>query len=288
MASILRNYNYVKKLLTIPCGSPDWLVIIETAAKTAPPALLSLFLPGCEDIVKTRLGTSPWHAKGIRTMIKGVFKPFPVSEQKFLYKIGYVAAERFLWYYMVADVTQEFYTTWQSAIYQQQQCQLPGAGTGYGYFAPFFYAPNREDYLIWSPIHAPFGIVAAGGQLIIQAGFQSNMAYSVEWITRSGAPAKVTTWLEVTDNPVSEDLMTTFDPTLKNGKFTQGSHYHELIGETSPFIYRVGLYAEGDEDVQPFASQWSCSLHGRANGNTTFGCHPKKVTWPFPNPLAGP
>ena len=287
MASILKNYNYIKKLSTIPCGQPDWWVIIETGFKSAPPALLSLFLPGCNDIVKTRLGHAPWHGKTISAMIKNAIKPYPVSENKFLYKIGYFTAEKYLWWYMVADVTTDFVTNWQSMVYQQQQCELPGAGTASGIFTPFVYGPDQSGKLAWSVTHPRFGVLQTANGIGIRPGFEANIAYSVEWDSwpERGMGADVETSLQEIGNPDIQDIMNTNNPLLKNGPWTQGSTYHQKIGSVVITEYAVNFHNNSGNFVQPVASSFSIGLSGRNAGGITWGCKPKPVEWPFPNPL---
>lgn len=285
--SIMKDINYIKELMVIPCAHPDIITVIETAFTSAPPALLTLFTPGCTEIIKTKLGLAPWHHRGVKALLKGTVTPQAISATKFLYKIGYFAAEKYLYWWMVADVTSEFITTWQSQVYQAQQCQLPGAGTAYGYFAAFVYQPDQQGYLAWTTIKARPGVIQGLNQIAIMPGFEAAVAYTVNWDSWPvpGQSVDVTTWLEEVGNPEPQDLMTTNDPNLKNGNQTLGSTWHKKIGALTPTIYRVGFSNNGGTNAQPVGTSWNIGLHGRQEGNHTFGCHLKPVSWPFPNPL---
>jgi hypothetical protein len=286
--SILKNLNYIKQMNTIPCGQPDWFIIIETAFTSAPPALLTLFTPGCTDIVKTRLGHSPWHHRGVKALLKGVISPQVIGANKFLYKIGYFTAEKYLWWFMVADVTTEFVTTWQSQVFQMQQCQLPGAGTASGQFPPFFYQEGGERALnIGYTYHQP-GILAAGQTLAVIPGFQANVGWSIQWDSWPvrGQGANVSTWYTVEDDTTPLSYSNTGDQGAGMQGVTAGHFYHNVVGGILPTRYKFWCEVQGPGLVQPTGGSWSASLFGHRAGNLSWGCNPKPAEWPFPNPLS--
>lgn len=282
--SILKDLNYIKKMTVMPCAVPDWQVIIETGFRSAPPALLSLFVPGCTDIIKTRVGLSPWHLKGVSGILKKATKPEAISGVKFLYKIGYFTAEKYLWWFMVADVTTDFVTTWQSMVFQMQQCELPGAGGAYGKFSPFVYIPGQSGRLAWSTDKAQHGVVAAGGECAILPGFEASISWSAEWDSWPvrGQGVSVSTSLEKLNNNEISDYMHTNDPNLRNGNNTLGSIYSQEIGSILPDKYVVNYTNDGDNFAQVINSRWNVSLSGRSAGTVPWGCKPKPVSWPFP------
>lgn len=286
--SIMKDINYVTQLYTIPCGVPDWWVIAETAFAAAPPALLSILAPGCNDIVKMRAGLSPWHARSIKSLIRGAIKPFPVSELKFLYKIGYFTAEKYLWWFLLADVTKEFFITWQTMIYQQQQCQLPGAGTAYGRFLNSPYNPHHSQPVLLTFDHDVFGIIVTAGGFTVRPGFEANFAYTIDWETfpDPSVPADVETSLLEIGTGAITNVMRTNTPGLKNGSVTGGHLYHQKIVSVVPTQYVLLMANNGDTIVRPRGGTFSIGLSGRRAGNLTWGCNLKPVEWPFPNPLA--
>lgn len=283
--SILKDLNYIKQMTVLPCAVPDWQVIIETGFQAAGPALLSLFVPGCTDIVKTKLGLSPWHLKGVSGLIKKAHQPLSIGPTKFLYNIGYFTAEKYLWWFMVADVTSSFVTSWQSMVFQAQQCELPGAGTAYGYFDAFVYQPDQEGFIPWTPIHGNPGVAFSGSTIGIMPGFEAAISYQIKWDSwpTPGQGASVTTWLERLDPELIDDVMSTNNPALKNGNTTAGSIYHQKIGAIVPSLYRIGYSNTGVGNAQIVGGSFNISLTGRAAGVVPWGCKPKPVSWPFPS-----
>jgi hypothetical protein len=280
----LKDINYIKELSTIPCGEASWTVIAETAFATAPPALLSLFLPGCTDIIKTKLGLSPWHARKISGMIKSAAPPLAVNATKFLWDIGYFTAEKYLWFFQVAEVTKEFFITWQSQVYMQQQCQLPGAGTAYGYITPFVYGAHQNSGLAISAQKLCPGVAVGLNNIQIAPGFQGSIAWNCEWQSwpdRSVA-ANVYTWEEETDIPDPLDFMQTNDPALNNNQRTGGHQYVQNINTVAGKQLRLFMSSDSETNVQPVSGTWTCSVQGRRSGLYSFGCYPKAVSWPFP------
>lgn len=287
--SILRDINYIKELNRIPCATPSPWIIVKTAFQSAPPALLSLLQPGCNDIVKTRIGRSPWHAKGISSLIKNAIGPQALGGNKFLYEVGYNTAERYLWYWMLADVTKEFFMTWQSQIFQEQQCELPGAGTASGYFAPFVYGLPSTSRLVPSITRSAPGVSISTFNIVVRPGFQGSLGFSVEWDSYPipGSGVNATTWFTVDDDDTKNDFARTNEPGQGNYNRTGGSIYHNRPGVPTPTRYAV--WAEVDPEPGKFVriinSSWNIGLQGRREGNLSWGCNLKPVTWPFPNPL---
>lgn len=286
----LKDFNYIKELNTIPCGEASWWVIAETFLNTAPPALLTLFLPGCSDIIKTKAGLSPWHARKLSGMIKKAAQPLAVSNTKFLYNIGYFTVEKYLWFFQVAEVTKEFFITWQSQVFMQQQCQLPGAGTAYGYIAPLVYPPKQTAGLAIAPIKLCPGVSVGLNNIQIAPGFQGSIAWTAEWASwpDRSKPANVYTWDEETDVTGPLDFMQTWNPTLNNKANTGGHQYVQNISESAGKQLRIFFSSDNETDVQVISGSWTCSVQGRHSGLYSFGCQLKPVEWPFPKPDLGP
>jgi hypothetical protein len=283
----LKDINYIKELNTIPCGEASWTVIAETFANTAPPALLSLFLPGCTDIIKTKLGLSPWHARGLKGMIKKAAPPLAINGTKFLYNIGYFTAEKYLWFFQVAEVTKEFFITWQSQIFMQQQCQLPAAGSAYGYIAPLVYPAKGEGGLAIAPIKLCPGVAVGLNNIQISPGYQGSVAWTAEWASHPdrSVPANVYTWDTETDIPEALDFMQTYNPELNNKANTGGHQYIQNISTSAGKQLRIFWASDSSSNVQVVSGSWSVSVQGRHSGLYSFGCYPKAVTWPFPSPF---
>lgn len=283
--SILKNINYIRDLDRLPCAHPDIMLYIETAFKSAPPALLTLFQPGCTDILKTRIGNSPWHLRGISGLIKQAIQPYPISEQQFLYKIGYYAAEKYLWWWMVADVTTEFVTTWQSMIFQEQQCELPGAGSAFGYFEPVPIPGERSTGLVLHVLQGHPGVIMTTNGFRIQPGFQASIGWWADWQSwpHAGSEVFITTWMQKDGDPTPLQPVTTNDPIIKSGPQTAFHWFHDNPGAITPTTYQ--FYGRNAQEIpaNPINSAWTISLMGRRQGNLTWGCTPKPVSWPFPS-----
>lgn len=286
--SVLKNINYIRSINALPCAQPDPLLAITTAFSSAPPALLTLFQPGCNEIVKARLGLSPWHLRGMRGLIKSIQRPIEISSVKFLYKIGYFTAERVLYYWMVADVLTAFEATWTSQIYQAQGCMLPGAGTAYGYVAPYVYTPGTEGPLGIAPIKNIPGMAVLNDQIVIFPGYQASVAYEVTWDSWPvrGQGVNMSTWYEVEDDPLRQDYMQTRDPSKPQWNVTGGTFFHNKIATPEVTHYKFFRSNNGDTFAQAVAGSYNVSLMGQREGNLNWGCNLKPVSWPFPNPLA--
>lgn len=282
----LRDYNYIKAMNHIPCAPAGPQIIIETGLQTAGPALLSLFLPGCTDIIKTKLGLSPWHARGIKGMIKKASPPQALGATKFLYQLGYFTAEKYLWFFQVAEVTKEFFITWQSQVFMAQQCQLPGAGTAYGYMSPFIYPQGTSGGLGITAQHNAPGVAIFGNGVALLPGFQGTMAWSAEWDSWPvrGQGTSVTTWMTEEDTEVPFDVSTTNDPNSQQGNTTGGSFYWQNRTLSATRKSQLFYINNGDTAAQVVGGTWSFATQGRSSGLKHFGCYAQPVEWPFPKP----
>lgn len=281
--SILRNINYIKKLNVVQCTQPDVFVLVETGFAAAAPALLNLFVPGCTDIIKMKLGISPWHARGIRSLIKSAAAPFALDATKFLYKIGYFTAERGLYYLMVADIAVEFVATWQSLVFVAEQCQLPDAGTAYGYISAFVYNPGDERIMIPAPIHNVTGMAVGTFGITIFPGFQGTLAWSTTWDSypTRGQGVNVTTWMTEDDLEDPFSQFTTNVPPSQPRNETIG---HVAFDTTRAFTgkrYVLHMRNDGDVEAQPVASSYTVQMHGHPTGVLPWGCKFKKTSIPF-------
>lgn len=285
--SILKNINYIKQLNAIPCGQPDPLIWIETAFSAVAPALLTLYQPGCNEIVKTRLGLSPWHLRGMKSLIKGITGPVEISANKFLYKVGYFTAERFLWYYLIAEVLTAFEASWTSQIYQAQGCQLPGAGTAYGYVAPFIYSPGMTTGLGITPIKNIPGMAVSLSGVTIFPGFEAGVSFDASWDSypERGRGVNVTTWMQEEDDILHQDEMSTNRPYSKYPNQTAAAFTVPRVGGLTGKRYTFWVTNTGDTLAQAVAGSYNVNLRGLRDGNINFGCKLKPVEWPFPNPL---
>jgi len=281
--SIMNRINYIKNLNVMGCSAPDFFVAVETGFAALAPALLTLFVPGCTEIVKAKLGLSPWHAKGIRSALKAAAPPFATEANKFLYKVGYFTAERGLWYFMVADVTTEFFVQWQSLAFVAEQCQLPSAGTAYGYISPFIYPADHEGGLGITPQHNVTGMSTTLSSVRIFPGFQGTVAFSAEfdsWPTR-GQGVNVHTWTEDVQSGAIIMPMDTNVPPSNPYNQTAGHFSFDTTRNVTEQEYRFKIKNNGSDNAQAISGTYTVNMQGHPTGVLPFGCNPKKTSIPF-------
>lgn len=281
--SIMSKINYVKSLSVMGCSDPDFFVAVETGFQSVAPALLSLLVPGCTDIVKMKLGHAPWHAKTMKGVLKAIAPPFSAGANKFLYKVGYFQAEAALYYLMLADVTSEFFINWQSLAFVAEQCELPSAGTAYGYIAPFIYPPDHEGGLGITPQHNVTGMANFLNGVTIFPGFQGSVAFTAQfdsWPT-PGEGINVDTWT------VESDTGTIIMPYTTNQP--QGSPHNQVAGHFSfdttrahtGTSYSFMMHNTGGKNAQVVGGTYSVSMSGHPTGVLPWGCKFKKTSNPF-------
>jgi len=279
----MRNINYLKKMNVMGCSAPDIFVTIETGLQAAGPALLNLLTPGCTDIVKMKLGRSPWHSRGIRSLIKSAAAPFSLEANKFLYRIGYDTAERGLFYLMVADIAVEFVTTWQSLAFVAEQCPLPSAGTAYGYMATFIYTPNQETLLGYNPQHNVNGMAVGLNSIVIFPGFQGSLTFNAvfdSWPIR-GKGVSVNTWMTEDDSTIPISPSRTNDPPSQPKNEVVGHLSFDTTRELLRKDYYLHIQNSGDENAQCVGGTYSVAMSGHPTGVLPWGCHLKKTSVPF-------
>ena len=282
--SIMKDYNYIKQIAVMQCSIPNPWVYVETALPSATLALLTLGQPGCTDIVKTKLGLSPWHTRKVKALLKGAAAPFSAEATQFLWKIGYFEIEKYLWWFMVADTAKEFLLTWQTMVFQVQQCDTPGNGTAYGYPSVLLYTPSVDQGVGIAALHLVSGVAVGGNIIQIAAGLDASVVMNIEWDSWPirGKGTNVTTWMTVTGDDTPLNVTNTLNQPA--GLQTQSviHTYKNNPLYVRPTQYHFWARNEGDELIQIVGGSWNVSTMGRRNGLTSFGCNLKPVTWPFP------
>lgn len=281
--SIMRNINYLKKMNVMGCSAPDIFVTIETGLQAAGPALLNLLTPGCTDIVKMKLGRSPWHSRGIRSLIKSAAAPFSLEANKFLYRIGYDTAERGLFYLMVADIAVEFVTTWQSLAFAAEQCPLPSAGTAYGYPAPIIYIPGSNGFVHPTPQHNVHGMAVGLNGVTIFPGFQGSVTFSCQWDSWPirGKGVSATTWITEDDTEIPISVSQTNFPPSQPKNETVGHLSFDTLRNHIRKDYTFHVENTGDTNAQIVGGTYSVVMSGHPTGVLPWGCHLKKTSVPF-------
>lgn len=307
--SILDNLNYIQEINRIPCAQPSPIIMIKTALQAAPPALINLLSPDCETDAEAALfgkrgvaprpvGRQPRH-RNMRGNAKWLLKPISMGGRKYWFAPGYALAQRFLWYWLVADVTVEFVATWHSLVYQEQQCQLPGAGTvDFRWNTPILPAGATNQMGTQSTKMHPG--INFGTFIFVHPGFEATIVMQGDWYrwpTLIPTDTMVHVWLERTDNVDSlMDEATANDPAAGNGNRTGLAWYAKPRGIMQGEQYRIMAHNPGSHHVwNPFATGHA-SMFGRKYGSIAVGCAREFVTsangyvfkpgpeWPFPRP----
>lgn len=302
--SVLRNLNYIQEISRIPCAQPDPLLVIKTAFEAAPPALLQLGLPGCSEIVQARAGIAPGqgfgelvkqatdrgarprrggrHGKRYSAPVQRAHRGLPLGGRQFLYRTGFFAAERLLWYWLVADVTTAFIAQWTSLIYQEMNCDQPGAGTFRADIQPFIYTAG-DSVLNFSTPSLPGCGHARNADITIAPGVNASIIFDMQWEPwpNSSAPsANITTWLYEVGVEKSLAEATMNDPIQQNGKRTGGRHNHRNNGQITPRRYRIGVHNPSPTAaMRPVLGTVHVGCMGFATGQP-WGCKPKPLEWP--------
>jgi hypothetical protein len=281
--SIMRNINYLAKLNTIGCSAPDFFVLVETGFEAAAPALLSLFSPGCTDIVKMKLGHPPFHSRLIKGFLKGAAAPFSVGANQFLYRIGYFTAEAGLYYFMLADIAVQFETTWNSMAFAAEQCPLPSAGTAYGYMAPEIYGPGQDTLMILAAQHTVGGMAVGLHGVSIFPGFQGSFTFSCEFDSwpKRGEGVSCSTWVEEVTQPDPISVSTTNVPPTQPNNETIGHLSFDTLHKLTSTQYICHVQNNGESFAQIVNSTWSVAMSGIAQPVFPWGCKPKKTSIPF-------
>jgi hypothetical protein len=168
-------------------------------------------------------------------------------------------------------------------VFVQSQCELPDAGTAYGYVSPFVYVVDLESPLGLGPIHNVPGLAVAGSEFHIFPGFEGEIAFSVTWDSWPirGLPTNVDTWMEMGTSPTRLQEMNNANPNGQPKGWTGGHWSFLTLGETMLTVYKLKCLNNGPNYAQPVAGTWTCRLRGNNTGVLPWGCKPHKTSIPF-------
>jgi hypothetical protein len=200
-----------------------------------------------------------------------------------LYKVGYFTAERGLYYFMLADVTTEFFVNWQSLAFVAEQCELPSAGTAYGYIATFIYTPGFEGPLGIGPLHNVTGMANGLADITIFPGFQGSVAFSAQfdsWPIR-GEGASAETWTVDEDTGAIIMPYSTGQGPAQTQDQTAGHFSFDTTRALTGRRYSFKVRNTGAGNAQVVAGSYTVSMKGHPTGVLPFGCKPKKTSIPF-------
>lgn len=140
---------------------PDWHVYIETLFPAVGQVVIAILAFGIDDVLRgyfrpaggrgfgglgraSRRGRAPTKAQRARGVVRGgipevgellgrnlpgatLVKGRNVSKgERWIWKIDAIG-QRALWYWLVADITEDFVVNWTSALMRSEQCECPGS-----------------------------------------------------------------------------------------------------------------------------------------------------------------
>jgi hypothetical protein len=196
---IIDNLGYISKAQAIPCAKPDPWLIIKAAGNALGPTLISASTFGCIDIVRMKLGKSPWHMRGMKALFDGMYKPELEDKINKLYKF-IVPAEKALFFFFVVDLTTEFFARWQSQMFKLGACgDLPDDCSWTGQ-SPAWVAPHANAQMLVTYETASMTGYCRGkpsNGFFVPAGYYWTAYHSVEVkpILKSKPVHSVTTWI---------------------------------------------------------------------------------------------
>ena len=117
----LASLGYISRASYFPCADPNPLLFLQAAGNALYPTLLSAVSFSCLDIIKLRAGISPWHARGMRALVKGAIPATEADQINKIYKF-LVPLEKALFFFFVVDLTTGFLANWQSQIFKLDAC----------------------------------------------------------------------------------------------------------------------------------------------------------------------
>lgn len=145
---VIDNLGYISEAAHFPCSAPAPTLVIKAAARAAFPVLMQAATFGCMDIMKMRAGVSPWHARGLKALIKGAIPADQAGLASKILKFT-LPVEKGLFFYFVVDLTVEFFANWQSQMFILNACDTQQDGCSYsGTFPSWLSIPLGR----WNPV----------------------------------------------------------------------------------------------------------------------------------------
>jgi|SRR5436190_997483 hypothetical protein len=210
---VLSNLSYIKSAIPFMCDHPDPTLTIQAAGAALYPVLVSAFTFGCSDILKMRLGTSPWHARKLRIFMKDMIRPGEVdlANKVFKYTIPF---EKLLFFWFVVELTTEFEARWQSNIFKFGACgNVLRQCTKSGPLATYVCSnPGGTARISYTAENMTGACSGAGGSAIeVQRGWFYSLYFSLQVGRLGPNPPPTTCQLSLRDSR-SESHTITFEP----------------------------------------------------------------------------
>lgn len=274
-ANLGRNLNYVRRVMRHPCAAPDPLTIVETGLSAGALAIVRLTTFGCTDILKSRAGRAPFHARHLNALIKGAGGPVGRGVNRFLFATPYNQLEAFFWHWLVFDTTVGFFADWASMMYMEGRCAPRSGSDTFPLQALYLDAGDEGTVQINGVVNTECYRVG-GNTLTIKPGCEVSFSAHCQWIPFNNDPANyggVTTyWREIGGGNVDiADSLPAKDGSSSQSITMSTQRSRALTGErTYELKYFVTQGLQGCQQ-----GSLTISGYGRAMPLIPQGCIPK-------------
>jgi len=256
--------NTVVKFVENPCNAP-WTVYFESALISAGRQILVLLSFGLDDIIRGyfrpkgiyQARRSPFGRRGKGKHRKGVIIPeigemigkrLPGAEEargrtvtqgvKTMWLIDGVL-QRALWYWLVVDVTIDFFYTWATLVQKSTFCQAENQGKALrtGSSSPMLGLAGWQGVLAPTAVYAEGPVVTAIGSFFFSAGI-----WEVTVAATFQNPSDVTMMVELalSRNPVDPEGGATSGRISVGPRSSGDLVAHATVSQIG-FIYMIGF-----------------------------------------------
>lgn len=207
--SILKNTNYMKRIMRHTCDNTNPTIMIETAFEAALPLLFVPFTFSCFDWYKAGAGHSWKCGKKLRAVAKKVIGPTIVDGFHFMYNVsGIATAENLLFIWFIADLAVDTYANWSTLMYLEGNCDLPRNGTIQGSLDALIIDPGTKGRMFLNLREEKPCCLVGGNVITIPPGCYADISYHCSWepfpIGRLGG-GSVKTWLQKDDGTIMSE-----------------------------------------------------------------------------------
>lgn len=120
--SMIRDYNYIEKVLAFPCATPDPILWFVTFLPAAAPALIDFISYGCRDLVKFKAGIGQPCGRLFKANAVKMYGPQFVDTLHNAIKFTRPLESALFWWF-VADLIADTAARWTSLAYQLNGCR---------------------------------------------------------------------------------------------------------------------------------------------------------------------
>lgn len=265
--SALGDINYIKQMYYHPCATPSPQLLIQTGLAAGTIAALELVTAGCLDILKMKLGKPHIHHRSFKALLKGqvtVKRYTPWMQGVILGTAPLEAALNYIW---LIGVGTSFVKNWMSMIYQQSNCDQPGAGHFTCPISTTFGGPGGPLNFLLNGLSTGICASVGSNKVVIASGCQATISFTARFRPFQDDPANqgaVTTWLEDGDG-VQFNFQTAHTDPKTGETWSAGglSNFHGgiLASREVKLMYEVGSGIMGCSEGTLHISAYGRPIH---------------------------